>query len=269
MGENVDGELLPGGSQTEVRRLGDIVLRERAPQSGTVMHLLHHLGDRGFEASPRPVGDGFALDGREQLAFIEGTSPQPRAWSVEAAWHIGRMVRQLHDATGGFDPGPEPAWRPWFARSLGGSSPVIGHGDLGPWNILARDGLPVAFIDWDNAGPVDAVWELAQVAWLNAQLHDDDVARLNELPDTTTRLAQCAAILDGYDLPARHRVGFVDKMIEFALRSARDEAQTHDVTSDTVSPASDGFPVLWAVAWRTRAACWMLDHRAEIERSLV
>lgn len=161
-----------------------------------------------------------------------------------------------------------PAWRPWFARSLPGSSPVIGHGDLGPWNILARESLPVAFIDWDNAGPVDAVWELAQVAWLNAQLHDDDVAELNALPDTARRLAQCAAILDGYELSSDQRVGFVDKMIEFALHSTRDEAQTYAITSDTTSPAPDGFPILWAVTWRARAAAWMLDHRSEIERSM-
>ncbi|HYO01214.1 MAG TPA: phosphotransferase [Mycobacterium sp.] len=145
--------------------------------------------------------------------------------------------------------------------------PVIGHGDLGPWNILARDSMPVAFIDWDNAGPVDAVWELAQVAWLNAQLHDD-VADLNALPDNPARLGQCAAILDGYKLPSDHRVGFVDKMIEFALRSARDEAHTYAITSDTPSPAPDGFPILWAVTWRARAACWMLDHRSEINRTI-
>jgi aminoglycoside phosphotransferase (APT) family kinase protein len=123
---------------------------------------------------------------------------------------------------------------------------VIGHGDLGPWNILARESLPVAFIDWDNTGPVDAVWELAQIAWLNAQLHDDDVTEINGLPDTATRLAQCAAILDGYELSSDQRVGFVDKMIELALRSTREAAQTYAITSDTTSPAPDRFPILWA-----------------------
>jgi hypothetical protein len=34
--------------------------------------------------------------------------------------------------------GPLTRWRP----------PCGGHGDLGPWNILARDGEPVPFIDW-------------------------------------------------------------------------------------------------------------------------
>lgn len=128
--------------------------------------------------------------------------------------------------------------------------------------------MPTSIIDWDNAGPVDAVWELAQVAWLNAQLHDDDVAELNGLPDATARFRQCAAILEGYRLRPIDRIGFVDKMIEFATRSARDEAVTHAVSEATPSPAPDGFPILWGVTWRTRAACWMLDHRREIERAI-
>ena len=41
--------------------------------------------------------------------------------------------------------------------------------DNAPWNIVARDGMPVAFIDWETAGPVDPLVELAQLAWLNAQ----------------------------------------------------------------------------------------------------
>jgi hypothetical protein len=103
-----------------------------------------------------------------------------------------------------------------------------------------------------------------RAAWLNAQLHDDDVAELNALPDTVTRLAQCAAILDGYELSSDQRVGFVDKMIEFALRSTRDEAQTYAITSDTTSPAHDGFPILWAATWRARLqrGCLSTDPRS-------
>ena len=269
---------LAGGWQTDVRRRGEVVLRSSGPQSPTAIGLLEHLSERGFDAAPRPVGGGFAPDGREQLTYVEGRSRQPLAWSDDAVWKIGSLVRDLHTATADFDPGPDAVWRPWFARDLGASpkvtSPkvigpkVIGHCDLGPWNILAVDEMPVSFIDWDNAGPIDPIWELAQVAWLNAQLHDDDVAELNDLPEAPARLRQCALILDGYGLSSADRDGFVDKMIEFALRSARDEAITHHVTVDTPSPAPDGFPTLWGVTWRARAACWMLDHRAELVRSI-
>jgi aminoglycoside phosphotransferase (APT) family kinase protein len=42
---------------------------------------------------------------------------------------------------------------------------VVSHGDLGPWNTVYRDGIPVAFIDWDSAGPVDPLADLAAAAW--------------------------------------------------------------------------------------------------------
>ena len=232
------------------------------------MMLLVHLGDAGFEAAPHPVGDGFAPDGREQLSFIEGESPQPHAWSDEAAWQVGRLLRRLHNTTESFSPPPDAVWSDWFARSLPGHMPVIGHGDLGPWNILARDGMPIAFIDWDHAGPVDALWELAQVGWLNAQLHDDDVAALNGLLDAPTRARQLALIVDGYGLGRADRGGLVDKMIEIAIRSARQEAIDYEVGPDTCSPAPDAFPILWGVTWRARAAAWLLDHRLTLESAL-
>ena len=252
---------LEGGWQSDVRRVGDVVLRRAKPQSRTVIALLKHLESVGFDAAPRPIGDGFAPDGREQLAYIEGESPHPGAWSEDAAWQLGAMLGRLHQATATFDPPPDAVWRPWFARDLPGSRPVIGHGDLGPWNVLARDGLPVAIIDWDYAGPVDAVWELAQLVWLNAQLHDDDVAAANGLPSPEDRATLAAAILDGYGLPGADREGFVDRLVEFAIRNAREEAIEYRVEPDTVSPAPDGFPILWGIAWRARSAAWMLDHR--------
>lgn len=259
---------LEGGWQTAVSRDGDVVLRARSPHSATVIALLRHLHANGFDAAPGPVGDGFAPDGRERLEYVDGDSPHPRPWSDDAVWEIGRLVRRLHDTASTFVPDRAPVWRPWFARALGGDRPVIGHGDLGPWNILARDGRPVAFIDWDYAGPVDARWELAEVAWLNAQLHDDDVAELNGLAPPEDRARQLRLVLDGYGLDRADRVGFVDRMIEFAVRSARDEAVGYRVGPDSASPADDGFPVLWGVTWRTRAAAWMFDHRRMLEAAL-
>jgi aminoglycoside phosphotransferase (APT) family kinase protein len=55
-----------------------------------------------------------------------------------------------------------------------------------PWNIVARDGMPVALIDWEFAGPVDPLVELAQAAWLNAKLHDDLVAQIAGITPETT-----------------------------------------------------------------------------------
>ena len=47
--------------------------------------------------------------------------------------------------------------------------------------------LPVAFIDWVTAGPTDPLDEIAATAWLNAQLHDDDIAERQDLPSARAR----------------------------------------------------------------------------------
>ncbi len=139
----------------------------------------------------------------------------------------------------------------------------IGHCDAGPWNIVARDGSPVALIDWEVAGPVDTLFDLAQACWLNAQLHDDDVAEVQGLPPLEARARHLRLILDGYELPRAQRVGFVDRMIEFAVRDAADEAIQAGVTEETRDASA-----LWGVTWRVRSAAWMLRHRAALEAAL-
>jgi len=263
-----DWHSLEGGWQTDVRRVGDMVTRSAKPQSRTVLALLCHLRDHGFDGAPWPVGDGFTPDGREQLAYVEGSSPHPGPWPDEDAWHLGDLLRRLHEATASFVPPADATWQPWFARSLPGDRTVIGHGDLGPWNILKRPDGQLVLLDWDNAGPVGVIWEVAQLVWLNAQLHDDDVAGLAGLPPVQDRLRQAAAMVDGYGLARTDRQHLGDHLIELAVRSARDEAIQANVTPDAASPDARGFPTLWAVAWRARAAAWMLDHRTFIQKAL-
>lgn len=61
------------------------------------------------------------------------------------------------------------------------------------------------------------------------------------------------ALVDGYELERNRRLGLVDRMVEFAIRAAQDEAVFHEVGPDTASPADDGFPIAWAISWRARA----------------
>jgi hypothetical protein len=261
-------ESLAGGWATTVTRVGNTVFRSPKPQSRTVISFLSFLESVGFPAAPKPIGTGFAPDGREMLEFIEGSSPQPFAWSDEAAFEIGALLRQLHTLSAQWQIPRDARWQTSFLRELPGRTSVIGHGDLGPWNILARDGRPIAFIDWDSAGPLEPLWELAHVTWQNAQLYDDDVSNINHLPDLEGRSRQSTLILDGYGLRREDRRDFVDRMIQLAIWSAREEAIEHHVTSDTVSPSPDGYPILWAVTWRTRSAAWMLDHREILQKTI-
>jgi hypothetical protein len=252
---------------SSARRSGDVVLRDAGPWSPTVLRLLRHFEDVGFAGAPRVIGDGFAPDGREMLGYIEGSSAHPHAWSDEAAPEIGRLLRQAHDAAASFDPGPDAVWKPWFARDLPGTHPVIGHCDTGPWNVVATAGIPTAFIDWEFAGPTDERWALAEATWLNAQLHDDDIAEHLQLPDAATRARQARSIIDGYGLPVALRTGFVDAMIEFAVHSARGDAVEYGVTAETMAGTTQsGYPFVWGITWRTRSASWMLRQRPLLER---
>lgn len=42
---------------------------------------------------------------------------------------------------------------------------IVVHGDIGPHNTVYSNGIPVAFIDWDQAHPSEAILELAASAW--------------------------------------------------------------------------------------------------------
>ncbi len=124
-----------------------------------MLALLRHLEAVGFEMAPRVAGGGFAPDSRETLGYVEGKIQHPDVSSDDALFVLGHQLRELHNASASLTPLLDAVWHPWFARDLPGDRPVIGHGDLAPWNIIARQGAPVAFIDWDYAGPVDAVWD--------------------------------------------------------------------------------------------------------------
>ncbi len=129
---------------------------------------------------------------------------------------------------------------------------------------MSRNRLPQALIDWEVAGPVDPIYDLAQACWLNAQLYDDEVADRVGLPDFEIRARHAREILEGYELPTSERPGLVDKMIEFAVHDAA--AQVPDVT---IAPETHDVKDLWAVTWRVRSAGWMLRHGQELRSALV
>lgn len=247
-----------------MRRDGDTVIRDAGPWASTVHALLRHLEAVDFAGAPRVVGSGFDADGRETLTFIEGDFVHPHAWGEAALPHVGRLLRELHQATQSFTVPADAIWRDWHGRSLGSPDRAIGHCDMGPWNIVMKGSLPFALIDWEVAGPVDPLYELAQVCWLNAQLHDDDIAERQGLPPLKERAQHVGLILDGYELPRAQRTDFVDKIIEFAVQDAAAESVAAGVSPDTSDSTA-----LWAVTWRIRSAAWMLRHRSALQAGLV
>lgn len=255
---------LDGGGRSAVWRRGGTVLREARPSSRTVHTLLRHLEREGHEWAPRVLGDGFDARGREVLSFVEGDFVHPGPWAEDAFPLLGRMLGELHAATRTYSPPPDATWAPWHGRELGSDDRVFGHCDAGPWNVVARAGLPVALIDWEVAGPVDPLVELTQVCWLNPQLHSDDIAVAQGLAPLETRARHVRMILDGYELPRAKRAGFVDRLIEFALCDAAAESEDAGVTADTTDAES-----LWAITWRIRSAAWMQRNKAALQSALV
>lgn len=255
---------LTGGGRNAVWRRGDTVLRDTGPWATTVHALLRHLESVGYQAAPRIVESGFDDQGREVLSFIEGEFVHPHAWSQEALPRLGQILKELHMATHTFIVPQDAVWRNWHGRSLGNVSAGFGHCDSGPWNIVARHERPYAFIDWEVAGPVDPEYELAQMCWLNAQLHDDDIAELQGLAPLKDRARHLALIVEGYELPRIQRSRLVDKMIEFAINDAAAEANEAGVKQETQYSEA-----LWGITWRTKSAAWMLRHQAVLNNALV
>jgi Ser/Thr protein kinase RdoA (MazF antagonist) len=258
-----------------VIRRGDVVIRQRRPWSPTVVRLLKHLQERGFTAAPRPIGSGFDDEGNELLTFIEG-DPPPVRWSAEAIFAVGALLRGAHEAAADFP--IEGDWMPWWGRDLPTEDLIVGHCDVAPWNFLAAHEMPVALLDWDTAGPVGRQLDVAQAAWLNVQLHDDDIAAAKGLPEPAERAVLLRTFCEGYRLDGSARSRLIPDMIEIAIRTAAQEAIDGGVKPSSSAPVQsgrlgggpgfDGQQLLWAVTWRVRAARWMLEHRLELERVL-
>ena len=141
------------------------------------MHaLLRHLEDSAFEGAPRVLGiDG---EGRETLSYIEGFVPYApdipvEIWSDEALIRTAQIVRSYHEAVRTFEPPAEAQWR--FCPGAPRSGEIVCHNDIAPWNTVYRDGVPVAFIDWDFAAPAPAIWDVAYAAWRSVPLYYDGI----------------------------------------------------------------------------------------------
>jgi hypothetical protein len=250
-----------GENGSHAHRRGDVVIRESGPWSETVFALLRHLESEGFEGAPRVVGSGFDDHGNETLSYIEGVMEHPGPMSIDAAAGVARLLRRLHDVTASWRP-TNAMWRDWFGRSLGLPT-VVGHCDVGPWNVIVRPDGTVAIIDWECAGPVDPLVDLAHACWLCANLYSDDIVAMNGMPTLEVRAGQLRAMADAYGLRRGDRQSFVQLMIDFAIHSAAADADEHNVT-----PATRESPALWGMAWRARSAAWMARNRETLEAVL-
>ena len=180
----------------DVARDGDSVLRPAGPWTPSVHALLAHLRARGVDWVPEPRG--VDARGRAAVSWVDGdvpAYPMPDwVWAPAVLERAGRMLRELHDATEGF----ERAGRSW-ALPAREPAEVICHNDFAPYNLAFRDGLPVGAIDFEATAPGPRAWDLAYLAYRLVPLAAPSNPDLPAQPDPSARLAALCAAYGGIE----------------------------------------------------------------------
>jgi len=113
-------------------------------------------------------------------------------WEPAVLDRAAAMLRELHDATEGFD----RAGRIW-ALPEHEPAEVICHNDFAPYNLAFRDGLPAGAIDFEAASPGPRAWDLAYLAYRLVPLAHPDNPDLPPRADAAARFERlCAAYGD-------------------------------------------------------------------------
>lgn len=88
-----------------VVRVGDTVRKPAGYWTPAVEALLSHLWRGGFTGAPRPLGRD--VEGRQVLEYVPGPVAMDQSELDGAGLRrVGRLIRELHDASAGFSPRP-------------------------------------------------------------------------------------------------------------------------------------------------------------------
>lgn len=202
---------LEDGSHSQVVRIGSTVRRAGRPWSAAVLELLGHLDHEGFAGAPRALG--MDDQGREILTYVEGQVAHgdrfipdqggrfdlrlpDYVWRDDVLAHLGVLMRQYHDAAATF------AWpgHQWMLEPRQPAETVC-HNEIFPWNTVFREGVPVAFIDWDTAAPGPRARDLGLAAWRWVPFCRDEKSRAIGLPTgIADKRRRFRLLLDAYGI---------------------------------------------------------------------
>ena len=258
--QQLDGGIANAG---KVVRVGAHVLRPSSPHSGSIHAFLRAVRQAGFEGASLPVG--IDVDGRERLVFIDGdvpVAPYPDWSQSDAALaSIARLLRGLHDAARGFEPRGH-TWNDSLADPAGGT--LVCHNDVELSNVVFRDGIAVALLDFEFAAPGRPVYDVAQLARLCVPIDDDvDQARLGWRP--ADRPARLRLVADAYGLDGDGRAELLSAIddaidrIEAAVRRSVDAGDANFIAMWNRTGGSERYD---------RRRRWWTDHHDEFAAAL-
>jgi len=265
-----DEEVLAAHGITHVVRVGDTVRRPVRPFTATVQAYLRHLWGRGVRFIPEPRG--YDAHGREVLGYVPGDVPvEPLPdWATTAAAlsELARLIRRLHDAAQSWAIPDDAVWGSIPGTvdvplaSLFGVPELVSHQDYCPGNVVFRDDLPVALIDFDLARPTTRVADCVNALYWWAPLLAP--------PDRAASLVEA-------DVPQRVRL--------FADAYGMTPTQRREVVPIAVKRASNAHAAMRAAAgvdavfqrwWdegvkdrMPRAERWLEHEGAAIEQALL
>ena len=255
--------LLLGGTANRglVVRVGDTVRRPLRPSSPAANALLGFLEDVGFEGAPRFLG--IDEQGREVLSYLPGetvTTPYP-AWSLtdDALDSVALLLKRYHEAVREFSAADYPWAEPVPPEYVDG---LVSHNDPNLDNIVFRNGIAVALIDFDLAGPGSALWDVAAAIRLWAPLRPDPDIADPRRGRGVTRLRRFA---DAYDLTEADRLRLVDA-------AADNHVWCMDYVRRGAESGHPWFHQRWTTGeadLTTRTNHWFTTHRAILERALL
>ncbi|HEY2667743.1 MAG TPA: aminoglycoside phosphotransferase family protein [Actinomycetota bacterium] len=257
--------LIGDGVTRGIVRIGDTVRRPMRPMTSTVQAYLRHLHARGFTAAPIPLGTD--EQGREVLTFLPGDVPaeplSPQCAGEDVLVALARLIRRLHDAAEGWEPPRDAVWGTLPGAPVPPLSvpELVGHADYCPGNVVFRDGLPTALIDFDLAKPTTRLAEVGNALryWIPLRDPADRAPGLRAF-DAAARIRVFA---DAYGLDEDRRARLVPVLIERARASL--------AWAETAAAADPVFRRFWENDWRhamPRAVTWLEREAPAIERAL-
>jgi hypothetical protein len=226
------------GDVNRVEREGDVVTRDTGPWSPAVHRLLRHLEAVGFDGAPRLLG----VDGdRERLSFVEGLTPALpwEAWvfTDEALAGLAHLLRRYHDAVASFRWSDDDEWRWWVGRARDGHE-LVCHSDLWPPNVVFRDGLPFALIDWDFAQPGRRIDDIASAVKHFTPLIASARRAADRWPAPGDEGRRARLFCDEYGLGPAERAQLLDTV----LRNNHSGYESHRLWGQAGVP---GFKEMW------------------------